>query len=166
MIELTRGNLLEAEVEALVNTVNTEGIMGKGIALQFRKAFPDNYQAYLKACKAGRVRPGHMFVFDRQTFTLPRYIINFPTKRKWRQKSRMADIESGLAALVAEVHRLGIGSIAVPPLGCGLGGLPWPEVKRRLIAALEEVPETRWLIYRIRCRRSRAQLAGKPGVGY
>ena len=132
MFELTRGNLLDAEVEAVVNTVNTEGIMGKGIALQFRKAYPENYEAYRRACKAGEVRPGHMFVFDRHTLTLPRYIINFPTKRHWRHKSRMEDIEAGLIALVAEVRRLGIRSIAVPPLGSGLGGLPWPEVRRRI----------------------------------
>src|SRR3972149_11796708 len=130
MIELQRGNLLEADVEAVVNTVNTEGIMGKGIALQFRKAYPDNYEAYRKACKAGEVKPGRMFVFDRATLTNPRYIINFPTKRHWRSRSRMADIESGLVALVADVSRMGIKSIALPPLGCALVALPWPEVQR------------------------------------
>ena len=147
MFELTRGNLLDADVEAVVNTVNTEGIMGKGIALQFRKAYPENYEAYRKACKAGEVRPGHMFVFDRNTLTPPRYIINFPTKRHWRHKSRMEDIEAGLVALVAEVRRLGIRSIAVPPLGSGLGRLPWPEVRRRMQEAFEQVPEVRWLVY-------------------
>jgi O-acetyl-ADP-ribose deacetylase (regulator of RNase III) len=147
MFELTRGDLLEADVEAVVNTVNTEGIMGKGVALQFRKAYPDNYDAYRRACEAGEVRPGRMFVFDRQSLTNPRYIVNFPTKRHWRNKSRMEDIESGLVALVAEVRRLGIRSIAVPPLGCGLGGLPWPEVQRRMREAFEPLPEVRWLVY-------------------
>ncbi|MCO5761728.1 MAG: macro domain-containing protein, partial [Chromatiaceae bacterium] len=128
MFELTRGNLLEADVEAVVNTVNTEGVMGKGVALQFRKAYPDNYEAYRRACEADEVQPGRMFIFDRQALTNPRFIVNFPTKRHWRSPSRMEDIESGLKALVADVHRLGIRSVAVPPLGCGLGGLPWPEV--------------------------------------
>lgn len=147
MFELTRGNLLEADVEAVVNTVNTEGIMGKGVALQFRKAYPDNYEAYRRACEAGEVQPGRMFIFDRQSLTNPRYIINFPTKRHWRSKSRMVDIESGLLALVADVRRLGIWSIAVPPLGCGLGGLPWPEVQRRMREAFEKVPGVRWQVY-------------------
>lgn len=147
MFELTRGNLLEADVEAVVNTVNTEGIMGKGVALQFRKAYPENYEAYRRACEAGEVQPGRMFVFDRQSLTNPRYIINFPTKRHWRSKSRMEDIESGLVALVADVRRLGIRSVAVPSLGCGLGGLPWPEVQRRMRAAFEQVPDVRWQVY-------------------
>src|SRR3954462_12141804 len=101
MFELTRGNLLAADAEALVNTVNTEGIMGKGIALQFRKAFPENYDAYRRACEIGDVQPGRMFVFERRTLTSPQYIINFPTKRHWRSKSRISDIEAGLRALVA-----------------------------------------------------------------
>ncbi len=147
MFELTRGNLLDADVEAVVNTVNTQGIMGKGVALQFRKAYPDNYEAYRRACEAGEVKPGSMFIFDRQTLTQPRYLINFPTKRHWRNPSRMEDIEAGLMALVADVRRLGVRSIALPPLGCGLGGLPWPQVRRRMQEAFENVPEVRWLVY-------------------
>lgn len=147
MFELKQGNLLEADVEAVVNTVNTEGIMGKGIALQFRKSYPDNYEAYRHACESGEVQPGRMFVFDRHSLTHPHYIINFPTKRHWRSKSRMEDVESGLGALVGEVRRLGIRSIAVPPLGCGLGGLPWSEVQRRMRAAFEQVLDVHWLVY-------------------
>jgi len=147
MIELERGSVLEADVEAVVNTVNTEGIMGKGIALQFRKAYPDNYEAYRKACNSGEVKPGHMFVFDRRTLTNPRYIINFPTKRHWRSQSRMQDIEAGLVALVDEVHRLGVKSVAVPPLGCGLGGLHWPDVLRRMRAAFQGAPEVAWRVH-------------------
>lgn len=147
MFEVTRGDLLRADVEAVVNTVNTEGIMGKGVALQFKKAYPDNFEAYRVACEAGEVRPGHMFVFDRESLTNPRYIINFPTKRHWRSKSRMDDIEAGLDALVSEVKRLGIQSIALPPLGCGLGGLSWPEVRDRIRAAAARVPEVKWLTF-------------------
>jgi O-acetyl-ADP-ribose deacetylase (regulator of RNase III) len=121
--------------------------MGKGIALQFRKAYPDNYEAYRKACEMGIVKPGRMFVFDRGTMTNPRYIINFPTKRRWRSPSRMEDIESGLAALVDEVRRLGVKSVAVPPLGSGLGGLYWPDVLKRMRIALEQVPDVDWRVF-------------------
>jgi O-acetyl-ADP-ribose deacetylase (regulator of RNase III) len=147
MFELTRGNLLQADVEALVNTVNTEGIMGKGIALQFRKAFPDNYAVYERACEEGRVQPGKMLVFERHALTSPRFIINFPTKRHWRSKSRMSDIEAGLSALVDDVRRLNIKSVAVPPLGCGLGGLNWPDVRKRMQLAFAGLPEVRWLVF-------------------
>ena len=123
MITLTKGNILKADVEALVNTVNCVGIMGKGIALQFKQAFRDNFQAYANACRKGEVKPGQMFTFPTDRMINPKYIINFPTKRHWRGKSKINDIEMGLGALIAEVRNLGIQSIAVPPLGCGYGGL-------------------------------------------
>lgn len=125
MIEDARGNLLQADAEALVNTVNTVGSMGKGIALQFKQAFPGNFAAYAQAVKRGEVQPGRMFVWSAGLVTNPRYIVNFPTKRHWRGRSRIEDIEAGLTALVQEIRRLGIRSIAVPPLGCGNGGLEW-----------------------------------------
>src|SRR6266496_2789667 len=102
--------------------------MGKGIALQFKQAFPENFKAYEAACKAGQVVPGRMFIYDYDKLINPRHIINFPTKRHWRGQSRIADIRSGLEALINDVRTLGIRSIAVPPLGCGLGGLDWREV--------------------------------------
>lgn len=141
MIRIVRGNLLEAPVEALVNTVNCVGYMGKGIALQFKQAFPANFRAYEAACRAGAVVPGAMLVHDHGMLIQPRYVVNFPTKRHWRGKSRMEDIESGLAALVNEVRERGIRSIAIPPLGCGLGGLPWDEVRPRIEAAFAELPD-------------------------
>jgi len=141
MIQITTGNLLEAEVDALVNTVNCVGFMGKGIALQFKQAFPDNFTAYEKACHAGEVRPGRMFIYDTHAVIGPKFIINFPTKRHWKGKSRMEDIESGLKALVADVDRLGIKSIAVPPLGCGLGGLNWNDVRPRIENAFAALPD-------------------------
>jgi O-acetyl-ADP-ribose deacetylase (regulator of RNase III) len=147
MFELTSGNLLEAGVEALVNTVNTEGVMGKGIALQFRKAYSDNYKAYRKACKAGDLQPGQMFIYFHSFVNNPKYIINFPTKRHWRSRSKLEDIEAGLIALVNDVRRLGITSIAIPPLGCGLGGLPWVEVQKLMRLAFEQLPNVRWLVY-------------------
>ena len=144
MIEIAKGNLLEAPVEALVNTVNTQGIMGKGIALQFKQAFPEMFRDYEKACKAGQVRLGKMHVYDRGGLTGgPRWIINFPTKNHWRQRSRLADIEAGLEDLVATVRRLGIRSIAVPPLGCGNGGLDWADVRPRIEGAFAELPDVK-----------------------
>src|ERR1041385_482495 len=115
--------------------------MGKGIALQLKKAFPENYEAYKAACKVGQVQPGRMFIFQTGSLSGPRFIINFPTKRHWRGSSRIEDIEAGLSALVSEVTRLGIRSIAVPPLGCGNGGLDWREVRARIHRAFEALPE-------------------------
>lgn len=147
MIRFTSGDVLTADAEALVNTVNCVGIMGRGIALQFKNAFPANFKAYEAACKKQAVQPGRMFVFETGTVTNPKYIINFPTKRHWRGKSRMEDIEVGLTALVAEVRSHHIRSIAIPPLGSGLGGLHWPDVRARIEAALQELPDVDVLVY-------------------
>lgn len=147
MIELARGDILKDESEAIVNTVNCVGVMGRGIALQFKNAWPDNFKAYEAACKREEVQPGRMFVFDTGRLTLPRFIINFPTKRHWRGKSRIHDIEIGLTALVAVINERGIQSIAIPPLGSGLGGLEWSEVRPRIESALAELPDVRVRIY-------------------
>ena len=130
------GNLLQANVDALVNTVNTVGVMGKGIALQFKNAFPDNFKAYERACKLNGVRLGEVFVFDSGQLTQPRWIINFPTKGHWRSGSRIADIEKGLADLRRVVKELGVSSLAIPALGCGNGGLEWRDVRPRIESAL------------------------------
>lgn len=121
--------------------------MGRGIALQFRKAFPENYKAYKAACDRESIRPGMVFVHDLKQFIGPRYIINFPTKRHWKGKSRIEDIEAGLEALVQEVRARGIRSVAVPPLGCGLGGLDWSEVRPRIEAALRSLPDVQVFLY-------------------
>jgi len=147
MIEYKTGNILAEDVEALVNTVNCVGIMGRGIALQFKNAFPDNFKAYAAACKRQQVHPGKMFVFDTEGLTNPRYIINFPTKRHWRGKSRMEDIESGLKALVKVIKERNILSIAVPPLGSGLGGLDWSQVRSKIEEALSQVKDIRVVVY-------------------
>lgn len=136
MIRTGTGNILEADAEALVNTVNCVGVMGKGIALQFRKAWPAMFTAYQKAAKADEVVPGRMHVYPLGALVGPRFIINFPTKRHWRARSRLDDIEAGLDDLVRVIRDRQIKSIAVPPLGAGLGGLPWAEVKARIVAAL------------------------------
>jgi O-acetyl-ADP-ribose deacetylase (regulator of RNase III) len=147
MIEHHRGDILEADAEALVNTVNCVGVMGRGIALQFRKAFPENFRVYKAACDRGELPPGVMLVHDLQRLQNPRWVVNFPTKRHWRGKSRMADIETGLETLVAEVRARGIRSIAIPPLGSGLGGLDWKVVRPRIEAAFKALPYVRVLLF-------------------
>lgn len=123
------GNLLEAESEALVNTVNTVGIMGKGIALQFKERFPTNYKIYASACKNGEMRVGKMLVVKEHTLVGEKLIINFPTKTEWFKKSQYSYIEEGLKDLVKVMAQYNIKSIAIPPLGCGNGGLKWEKVK-------------------------------------
>lgn len=136
MIRYTQGNLLDSPAEALVNTVNEVGVMGKGIALMFRDAFPDNTRAYAAACKAGKVRVGSMFVAENHDLTGPRWIINFPTKRNWRYPSKMEWVREGLADLARVITDKGISSVAIPPLGCGQGGLDWSLVRREIESAL------------------------------
>ena len=147
MIEYKTGDILAEEAEALVNTVNCVGFMGRGIALQFKRAYPENFKAYAVRCRRNEMRPGRVFVFETGEILPPRYIINFPSKRHWRGKSRIEDIESGLVSLAAEIRSRGIRSIAIPPLGSGLGGLDWPEVRARLEAALKEFDEVKVVIF-------------------
>jgi len=147
MIHPSSGDILAAPVEALVNTVNCVGVMGRGIALQFKNAFPDNYKQYAQACKREEVQPGRMFITSTGLLQGPSYIINFPTKRHWRGKSRLEDIETGLVDLVRVIEEHGITSIAIPPLGCGLGGLAWPEVNSRIIAALAPLQSVQVHLY-------------------
>ncbi|MCF7809675.1 macro domain-containing protein [bacterium] len=147
MIEFRRGNIFTADTEALVNSVNCVGVMGRGIALQFKKAFPENFKEYAAACKKGEVLPGSMMVFETGQVTFPHYIINFPTKRHWRGKSRISDIESGLDDLVLKVRKLGIQSVAIPPLGSGLGGLDWFEVRQIIEKAMGVLPDVQVVVY-------------------
>ena len=139
MIERGSGNMLTAEVDALVNPVNTDGVMGKGLALQFKKAFPDAFVEYERACKAGDVAVGSMHVVTR--LASPRFIINFPTKKHWRHPSKLEYVRDGLQDLVAQVRERGIRSLAVPPLGCGNGGLDWSDVRPLIVQAFETLPD-------------------------
>lgn len=139
MISFTQGNLLHAETEALVNTVNTVGVSGKGIALMFKEAFPENFRAYETASKAGRIAPGGLFITERHDMLGPRYIINFATKQHWRHPSKLVWIEEGLKALRREVEARGIRSVAIPPLGAGNGGLRWGDVRLLIEDALRDV---------------------------
>jgi O-acetyl-ADP-ribose deacetylase (regulator of RNase III) len=146
MISYRKGDILQAGAEALVNTVNCVGIMGRGIALQFKNAYPKNFKAYEVACKRNEVQPGKMFVVETGMMS-PKLIINFPTKRHWRGKSRMEDVESGLEALVQEIHTRNIRSIAIPPLGAGLGGLEWQDVRTRIERALRDLQNVDVVVY-------------------
>lgn len=145
-IEIKTGDILKQDADAIVNTVNCVGIMGRGIALQFKNAYPSNFRAYKAACEAEEVQPGRMFVYETGKFA-PRFIINFPTKRHWKGKSRIEDIELGLASLAKEITSRGIKSVAIPPLGAGLGGLEWSEVRPLIISALEHIPDVRVIIF-------------------
>lgn len=146
MIRYQTGDVLAAECEALVNSVNCVGVMGRGVALAFKRRFPDNFNAYKKACDWGEIEPGRVFVFRTSELT-PRYVINFPTKRHWRGRSCLDDIKIGLPALVTEIERRRIHSIALPPLGCGLGGLDWKDVKPLIHGALDGIPNLDTLVF-------------------
>ena len=138
MIKFTEGNILDSKADALINTVNTVGVMGKGIALQFKKAFPNNFNSYQKACKDGLVDIGRVFVSKDSSLTSgEKYIINFPTKTHWRRPSEYDYIKSGLSDLKRVIKEYNIQSLAIPPLGAGNGGLNWEIVKELIITYLE-----------------------------
>ena len=130
MIEFKNGNIFDEDVEAIINTVNCVGVMGRGLALQYKKTFPNNFKAYSLACKNGEVTAGKMFIYINQQLINPKYIINFPTKRHWKGKSKIEDISTGLDDLIKVINQYNIKSIAIPPLGSGLGGLNWHNVKK------------------------------------
>lgn len=138
MIKYKTGNIFKEDVEAIVNTVNCVGVMGRGIALQFKKNFPANYNAYVAACERQEIKPGKIFVYETGQLTNPHFIMNFPTKRHWKNKSDIEDIEIGLVDLIKEIRDRNIKSIAIPPLGSGLGGLNWAEVRSRIEKAFQD----------------------------
>jgi O-acetyl-ADP-ribose deacetylase (regulator of RNase III) len=142
-----KGNLLEADTQALVNTVNTVGIMGKGIALQFKEAFPSNYKRYVSACKNNELHTGKLLVVRETYLGRDKLIINFPTKTQWYLKSKYDYIEEGLKELVNIIHEYKIKSIAIPPLGCGNGGLRWEKVKLLIEKYLSDLREVDIIIY-------------------
>lgn len=147
MMHFTQGNLLDARVDAVVNTVNTVGVMGKGIALMFKERFPENFAAYAAACKAGEVEVGRMFVQAGLELDGPRWIINFPTKKHWRQPTQLKWIDTGLEDLKKVIREKSIRSIALPPLGCGNGGLDWNDVRPRIESSLGNLADVEIVIY-------------------
>lgn len=145
MIEYKKGDILCEDVEALVNPVNCVGVMGRGLALQFKKAFPENFKEYAADCERDEVQPGR--IFRTVLLTNPKHIINFPTKRHWTDKSSIEDIDSGLVALVDEISSRSIQSIAIPPLGSGLGGLDWSDVRPRIENSLLSLDNVNVVIF-------------------
>lgn len=147
MITYRQGNLLEADVDAVVNTVNTVGVMGKGIALMFRERYAQIFKEYASACKAGEVQVGRMLTTATHELSGPQWVIHFPTKKHWRQPSRIEWIEEGLVDLVRVIREKGIRSIALPPLGCGNGGLDWQAVRERIETTLAGLEGVETIVY-------------------
>ncbi len=147
VIESVQGDLLRSSVTALVNPVNTVGVMGKGLALQFKALYPSNFTAYVKSCKQDQVRVGTMFVFDCGSTEFPRYIVNFPTKKHWRHPSKLEYISAGLTDLIHQIQVLEIQSIAIPMLGAGLGGLDWNLVRPLIVEAFAALPKVQVLLF-------------------
>jgi O-acetyl-ADP-ribose deacetylase (regulator of RNase III) len=147
MTNYIKGDLLESDADALINTVNCVGVMGRGLALQFKKRFPDNFRFYESACKRSEVKPGKVLVYETGCLCAPKYIINFPTKRHWKDVSRIEDVKLGLEDLVSVVRLRNISSLAIPPLGCGLGGLSWDEVKPCIEEAMSQLVEVQISVY-------------------
>ena len=150
-IAFKQGNLLTEPVDVLVCPVNCVGVMGKGLALQFKRQFPDNFRAYRQACRDGVLRPGRVLSVPTGQ-PLPRYVINLPTKRHWRNPSRLDDVDAGLKALAIELQMLDVTSIAIPALGCGLGGLDWSQVKPFVVATFAEFPELLVVVFEPRLK--------------
>lgn len=151
MITYTTGDLFEAQTEAIVNTVNTVGIMGKGIALQFKQRFPDNYFIYKKACDQNLLKIGDLLITENNSLFF-KYIINFPTKEHWRNPSKYEYVEKGLDALIEEIRKRNIKSVALPPLGAGNGKLDWEKVKEILNEKLIVLPEVDFIIFEPQAR--------------
>jgi O-acetyl-ADP-ribose deacetylase (regulator of RNase III) len=147
MIKFKSGNIFQEEVEAIVNTVNCVGVMGRGLALQFKKKFPDNFKSYKQACKTNSIKLGSVFVYDTGQIIGPKYIINFPTKNHWRENSKLSEIDRGLDSLKDFIIEQKIRSISIPPLGCGLGGLDWEDVKSLITQKFSDLHNTDVIVF-------------------
>lgn len=149
-IEYKIGDMFEEPTEAIVNTVNCVGVMGKGVALEFKRRWPDNFKAYKRLCDDVKLSPGRMFVFDSKDFLDQgnhRYLINFPTKQHWRSRSKIEYVKDGLVDFIKQVREIGIKSVAVPPLGCGNGGLDWADVRPLIEEAVAQLPDVRFVVF-------------------
>lgn len=147
MIRYIQGNIFNCDADALVNPVNCVGVMSRGVAYQCKRMFPDNFSAYRIACMRKEIQLGQMFVHKLYRNTRPYYIINFPTKGHWHNKSRLEDIETGLYALVKTIYQYDIRFIAIPALGCGLGGLHWNRVRILIDAILADLQNVLIYVY-------------------
>lgn len=147
MLNFVHGDLFDSKAEALVNTVNTVGVMGKGLALDFKQRYPGNFELYKAACEIGLVAIGSVFITRPDDLVGPKWIVNFPTKEHWRHRSQLAWIQSGLKDLKTFITQYGVRSIAIPPLGAGLGGLYWPDVRALIIEVLGNLKDVEILVY-------------------
>lgn len=149
-IRYKSGDMFEQPAEAIVNTVNCVGVMGKGVALEFKRRWPANFRAYKRLCDAGKLAPGRLFVFENNDVLAEanhRFLINFPTKQHWRAPSKIEYIDSGLDAFVREIRRLAIKSVVLPPLGCGNGGLKWSDVRPLMEQKLAPLEDVRFTVF-------------------
>ncbi len=148
MISYVSGNLLDADTDAIVNPCNTVGVMGAGLAKQIKDRFPECVSLYESACKAGKLTVGTVLITPTSMVTSPYWVVHLPTKQHWRNDSKIEFVESGLKALVAELtNRIEIATVAIPALGCGLGGLPWSQVKSVMELQLSLLDEVEFLVY-------------------
>lgn len=147
MITFKQGNIFDDDAEAIVNPVNCVGVMGKGLALEFKKRFPENFKSYKQQCSQKLLKPGKVYITEEQFDDSKKYVINFPTKMHWRGKSKLEYVLSGLADLVTQCKKLAIKSVAIPALGAGLGGLKWEEVKKVIVDELTEISEINFVVY-------------------
>ncbi len=147
MINFKTGNILSDNSQAIVNTVNCVGVMGKGLALQFKKAFPGNFKEYKSACDKKLVTPGKMFITRYDDILESKFIINFPTKQHWKGASKIEYVEDGLEDLIKNIKKLKVKSVAIPPLGAGLGGLDWEIVKNKIVEAFSSIEDVDVVIY-------------------
>ena len=164
-IEYKNGDMFDEPTEAIVNTVNCVGVMGKGVALEFKRRWPENFKAYKRVCVDKKLSPGEMFIFDNNGFLdseKHRFLINFPTKQHWRSRSKIEYVKDGLADFIEQVRRLGIKSVAVPPLGCGNGGLEWSEVRPLIEEAVTALPKVRFVIFGPAQQTAHPEQAGAP----
>jgi O-acetyl-ADP-ribose deacetylase (regulator of RNase III) len=164
MLKFLKGDMFEYihRVDAIINTVNCVGVMGKGIALEFKKRYPDNFTIYKRVCEKKELTPGKMLIVKNSYSTAPKYIINFPTKNHWRGKSKIEYIENGLDALKEELNKYSIRSVAMPPLGCGNGGLEWDQVKKLIIEKLNDVDNVNFLVFEP--NQIKSKQAGKTNI--
>jgi len=140
MIEFKLDDIFKSDCEAITNTVNCVGAMGAGLALAFKRRYPEMYKEYVEVCNKGELRPGKLHIWENPN-SPPKYIINFPTKDDFRKDSEMSYIIEGLVTLKDEIKARGIKSIAVPSLGCGYGGLLYEDVKPLLEQFAKNLPE-------------------------
>jgi len=149
-IEYKKGDMFEEPTEAIVNTVNCVGVMGKGVALEFKRRWPANFKAYKQLCDDKKLAPGTVFVFDNSDFlseSKHRFLLNFPTKKHWRARSKIEYVEDGLKDLVSKIREYGITSVALPPLGCGNGGLDWEDVRPLIEENLAELSDVHFVVF-------------------